>query len=178
MQFDAVLRTFADFFEREGIRYAVIGGLAMQAWGASRFTKDVDVVVARSDAQRVVAFAESQGYETLYAGPSHSNHLHPEKAFGRLDVMYVSHETADKIFSATAEKPIVGQFKGPVASPEHLAMMKGVAMKYAPERSRYEGEDVSLLLNLPGVDRDAVKEFYAREGLLGYFDAFKKAKPH
>jgi len=29
MQFDEVLRTFAEFFEREGIRYAVAGGLAI-----------------------------------------------------------------------------------------------------------------------------------------------------
>src|SRR5262249_46708902 len=33
MQFDEVLRTFGEFFEREKIPYAVIGGLAMQAWG-------------------------------------------------------------------------------------------------------------------------------------------------
>jgi hypothetical protein len=45
MQFDEVLRTWKDFFEREGIRYALIGGLAMRAWGSGRTTEDVDFVV-------------------------------------------------------------------------------------------------------------------------------------
>lgn len=36
MQFENVLRTWKAFFEREGIRYAVIGGLAMSAWGSPR----------------------------------------------------------------------------------------------------------------------------------------------
>lgn len=176
MQFDLVLRTFADFFEREGIRYAVIGGLAMQAWGASRFTKDVDVVVARRNRDGVISFAESLGYETLHAGASHSNHLHAEKPFGRIDIMYVDESTAERLFAATVIRPIVGDFSAPVASPEHLAMMKGLAMKFAPERMRYEGEDVSLLLNLPDVDVDVVREYYKREGLLELFDAVRKAR--
>jgi len=105
MRFDVVLRTFADFFEREGIRYAVIGGLAMQAWGASRFTKDTDIVVTRTDREAVVHFAESLGFETLFVGPSHSNHLHSNEDLGRIDFMYVDEATAERVFSAATPKP-------------------------------------------------------------------------
>lgn len=35
----------AEFLEAEGIPYAVIGGLAVQYWGESRTTRDVDIVV-------------------------------------------------------------------------------------------------------------------------------------
>src|SRR5438477_2406143 len=122
MRFDVVLRTFTDFFEREGIRYAVIGGLAMQAWGASRFTKDVDFVVERSDRERVIAFAESHGYETLHFNDAFSNHAHPELDFGRVDILYVDHTTAEKMFARSTVKPIVGDYNGPVPSPEHMAM--------------------------------------------------------
>lgn len=33
------------FFVREGIRYAIIGGIGVQWWGEPRFTRDVDVTI-------------------------------------------------------------------------------------------------------------------------------------
>jgi hypothetical protein len=57
MQFDEVLRTWKEFFEREGVRYAVIGGLAVYAWGGTRPTKDVDFAVELAERDRVIAFA-------------------------------------------------------------------------------------------------------------------------
>lgn len=67
MQFDQVLRTFADFFEREGIRYAVAGGAALVAWGHTRPTHDVDFAVDGNERERVIAYAEVLGYETTFA---------------------------------------------------------------------------------------------------------------
>lgn len=65
MRFDEVLRVFASFFEHESIPYAVIGGLALHAWGLSRFTRDIDMVVPRAERDRIVSRAESLGFETL-----------------------------------------------------------------------------------------------------------------
>src|SRR5512138_1216557 len=100
MAVDEVLRTFARFFERENIRYAVIGGLALQAWGYSRFTRDVDIVVERSQRDRVVRFAESSGYETLHVSDGYSNHLRGDPQGGRIDFMYVDRSTAEKLFGS------------------------------------------------------------------------------
>ncbi|MBV9495317.1 MAG: hypothetical protein JOZ54_13800 [Acidobacteria bacterium] len=139
MRFDEVLRTFQQFFEREGVRYALIGGLAMQAWGRSRMTKDVDIAVDRSSQDRVVAFAEGLGYETLYVSEAYSNHAHADSRLGRIDFMYLAGETAERIFGAATERPVVGDVLVPVTSPEqHLAMMKGVAMKNFPHRALFE----------------------------------------
>jgi hypothetical protein len=176
MQFDEVLRTFSAFFEREGVRYALIGGLAMQAWGRSRMTKDVDIAVDRSSQQRVVAFAETLGYESLYVSESYSNHVHPNNRLGRVDFMYLTGDTAERIFAAAAVRPVVGDVTIPVTSPEHLAMMKGVAMKNSPHRALFEGEDVRLLINLPGVDRKTVRDYFERQGLLDLYDAIEKAR--
>ena len=62
MQFDRVLTTFAEFFERERIRYALIGGLAVHAWGRVRPTVDVGFAVDADRASDVQAFAESLGF--------------------------------------------------------------------------------------------------------------------
>jgi predicted nucleotidyltransferase len=58
VRFDEVLRTFAELFEREGMRWAVAGGLAMGAWGHARGTHDIDFLVSGDDRQRVIAFAD------------------------------------------------------------------------------------------------------------------------
>lgn len=100
MKFDEVLRTWKEFFEREGVRYAVIGGLAVQAWGRARFTKDLDFAVESTARDRVVAFAETAGYQTLHVSQAFSNHEHADSHFGRIDFMYLSGETAERIFRA------------------------------------------------------------------------------
>jgi hypothetical protein len=176
MQFDAVLRTFTGFFERESIRYAVIGGLAVYSWGRLRPTKDADFAVDRSSSQRVVAFAESLGYETLQLTQSFSNHAHTDFALGRVDFMYLDPRTADKVFSASVTKVVVDGIQSKVASPEHLAMMKALAMKNTPHRALFEGEDVRTLLKVPGTDRDAVRDYFRRHGLLELFDAIDRAR--
>jgi hypothetical protein len=176
MQFDAVLRTFGDFFEKEGIRYVIIGGLAVYAWGRLRPTKDADFAVDRSNQERVVAFAESLGYETLQATAAFSNHIHEDNTFGRVDFMYLDPATAEKVFGSAVSRVIVEGVVSPVASPEHLAMMKALAMKNFPHRVLFEGEDVRTLLKVPGVDRDAVRDYFQRHGLLELFDAIDKTR--
>jgi hypothetical protein len=176
VQFDAVLRTFTEFFEREGIRYAIIGGVAVTAWGRSRSTKDLDFAVALRDQSRVVAFAESVGYETLQVTSAFSNHAHPDGARGRVDFMYLNERTANRVFDKASRKTVLGGDELLVASPEHLAMMKAVSMANNPHRALYEGEDVRVLLSVPGVDREAVREYFRQQGLLELFDAIQKAR--
>lgn len=40
----------------------------------------------------------------------------------------------------------------------------------------YEGDDVRVLLGVPGVDRQSVREYFEREGLLDLFDAIDNAR--
>lgn len=169
-----MLRVFSEFFERESIRYALIGGLALQAWGLSRFTRDVDFVVPRAAQDRVVAFTESRGFETLHVSEGYSNHLHPDPDRGRVDFMYVDEATAAKLFASAVRKTIVGTQAAPVPAPEHLLAMKALAMKNAPDRVLADAPDVQFLLKLPGVDRMAARDFFARHGLLELFDAIER----
>ena len=176
MQFDEVLRTWKEFFEAEGIRYAVIGGLAMRVWGRARFTNDMDIAVVRSAADRVLAHAESIGYETLFVSSAYSNHLHPDRKLGRLDFMYIDDQSGTEVFDSSEVNPVVGDVNAPVARPEYLAMMKAIAMKNKPMRALYEGEDVRVLLNVPGVDREKIREYFERIGLLSLYDVIEKIR--
>jgi hypothetical protein len=176
VQFERVLTTFADFLDAGGIRWALIGGLAVHAWGRVRPTLDADFAVDAAGQRRVAEFAESLGFVTVYSSEAFSNHEHPDAAWGHVDFMYLSGSTADAVFDASVMKEVVPSRSMPVASAEHLAMMKALAMKNFPHRALYEGEDVRVLLGVPGVDRDAVRDYFERQGLLELFDAIEKAR--
>ena len=44
-----------------------------------------------------------------------------------------------------------------------------------PHRALYEGEDVRTLLNVPGVDRKSIRDYFERLGLLDRYDAIERA---
>jgi len=174
MRFDEVLRTFAVAFDREGIRYAIAGGLAIHAWGRSRSTQDIDFVVDGAERLRVIAVAESLGYATLQANEGYSNHEHPLADFGRVDFIYVYGATADKLFEGSSSRPIAGDVSVPVPRAEHLVAMKVMAMKNNHMRVLIDAPDVSYLMSLPGIDLVEIRDYFARHGLLKIYDGLAK----
>lgn len=176
VEFDLVLRTVADRLDADRIRFAVIGGLAVHAWGRARPTRDADFVVDLAKQSSVLQLTESLGYRTRYVSDAFSNHDHDDARMGHVDFMYVSGPTAEAIFAAASPKALLEDRALPVASPEHLAMMKAAAMKNFPHRALYEADDVRILLAVPGVDREAVREYFSRQGLLELFDAIEQTR--
>ena len=176
MDFEKVLLTFAGRFEELHVRYAVVGGLAVHAWGRSRPTRDADFAVDRQHQRSVITIVESYGYQTVFTSDAFSNHEHEDPRWGHVDFMYLSGKTAEAVFAAAVMKPLLRERDLPIASPEHLAMMKALAMKNFPSRALYEGDDVRVLLGVPGVDREAIREYFDRQGLLDLFDAIDKAR--
>ena len=174
MQFDEVLRTFSEFFEREAIRYAVAGGLAIHAWGRSRTTEDIDFAVDGIAQERVIRFAESIGYATLHSSEGYSNHEHPDEAFGFVDLLYLYGATADSVFADSARRLVAGEATAPVPKPEHLIAMKVQAIKNAPRRIPIDVPDIEYLLTLPGIDRRVVRDYFERAGLLRIYDVIEK----
>jgi len=65
----------------------------------------------------------------------------------------------------------------PVLRPEHLAMMKAMAMKDRPPRVLIDSPDVAFLLSLPETNREQVRDYFARHGLLDLFDAIDRHRP-
>jgi hypothetical protein len=176
MKFTEVLTTFAEFFEREKIRWAIAGGVAVAAWGYERGTQDMDFVISGDDRMKVTTFAESLGYETVYASDSFSHHLHPTEAFGRVDAIYLNGRTADDVFAKATMRVAAGKLLAPIVSAEHIAMMKAFAIKNDRSRLRADARDIEFLLTLPGINRDEVRNYFARFGLLELFDDIDSAR--
>jgi hypothetical protein len=56
------LHAVAAALTRAGIAYAVCGGVAVTVYGATRSTKDIDIVIAREDLARVLDVVRPLGY--------------------------------------------------------------------------------------------------------------------
>ena len=175
MKFDNVFRVVSGFLEERGAPYAVIGGVALVAYGLPRTTLDLDFIVESSIQDELIRFLESRGYETLHRSRGYSNHRHPDLVWGNLDFVYVSGETSQELFAACTTRKGPGNFQIPVPKPEHLAAMKVIAMKNDPSRELQDMADIRFLLNLPGVDRIQIRDYFDRQGLGDRFDDLKEA---
>ena len=174
MDFARVLATLAGFFEREGIRYAVVGAFGLQAYGLGRATMDVDLVTEAEAQRQVLAFLESLGYETLHVSSGYSNHVHPMQEMGRVDLVYVGGDTSRLLFGQCVRALELGARHLPVPRPEHLAAMKVQAMKNDPGRTLQEMADIQFLLQVPGIDEEEIRSYFERAGLLARYHEIKR----
>jgi hypothetical protein len=174
LNFQFVLGVVSAFLEEHGYRYAIIGGVALAAYGLPRTTVDADLVVDAVAQEDLIRFLESRGYETLNRSPGYSNHAHSDPDWGRLDFVYVAGETSDKLFTSCRRLPGPGGGEVPVPKPEHLAALKVLAMRNDPSRTLQEMVDIRFLLTLPGVDRREVRGYFERHGLEGRMDELER----
>jgi hypothetical protein len=170
LDFGSVLRTVAAFLASRNRRFAVIGGVALAAYGLARTTLDLDVLVEAQAQDELIEHVEALGFETLHRSTGYSNHLHTDPAWGRLDFVYVRGATSEQIFAGCRLAKLPGGQELPLPKPEHLAALKVLAMKNDRGRTFQEMADIRFLLLLPRVDRQAVREQFERHGLLERYD--------
>ena len=177
MDFAKVVDAIAGFLEREDAPLALAGAFALHAYGLSRATSDMDFVTESGVRERLVAFLESLGYETLHTSVGYSNHLHPDPTMGRVGVIYVGGEKSKILFSQRGATLRFGQRELPVPRAEHLAAMKVHAMKNDPGRELQEMADIQFLLHLPGIDREEVRGYFQKAGLGDRYDEIARSLP-
>jgi hypothetical protein len=173
VDFERVLRLLSGFFEGAALDWGVIGGLAMAVYGSARTTLDVDIVVDSETQDRVIAFLESQGYQTLHRSTGYSNHLHSDPDLGRVDVVYVKGDTSRRVFSEMTVQPGPRGAPIPVPRPEHIAAMKAFSIRNDPRREARELADIEALLHAPDVNRAEIREYLTRYGLEDLLERLK-----
>ncbi|HEV7667109.1 MAG TPA: nucleotidyl transferase AbiEii/AbiGii toxin family protein [Thermoanaerobaculia bacterium] len=175
MDFVAGLNLISGFLAGRADRSAVIGGIALAAYGNPRTTIDLDFIVDGDLQVELIAFLESEGFETLFRSSGYSNHQHPDPERGRLDFVYVRAETSERIFAECRGLPGPGGTTILVPKPEHLAALKAQATKNDPSRAPSDLADVRFLLGLPNVDRGLIREYFERLGQGDLFDELDRS---
>ena len=54
-----------EFFNRDHLDYAIVGGYALHAYGYTRATRDVDFITQFEYQDKIIKYLESIGFETL-----------------------------------------------------------------------------------------------------------------
>lgn len=153
------------------------GGFALAAWGSTRATADLDLIVDETRRDEVLSRIAAEGFETLFDSEGFTNLLHPDPELGRLDLIWVEGETSRKLFAAAVQRPGPGGKAVPAPKVEHLVALKVRAIQGRATRALRDGPDLAHLLSLPGIDENEVRGYFARAGLLELYERLRAARP-
>jgi len=144
---DNLFKHLADTAERENLAVLVIGGHAVNAYGYTRTTLDVDFLMAVDSFAKWRKVFESAGYRWVGQTETFARLDPPVTAPPSLpvDVMLVSPGTFDKLYAGRKLLDFGGNLL-PVPNPLHLIALKLHAMRN-PDRFK-KGKDLPDILNL------------------------------
>jgi len=168
MDFEAVFKLLINNFEKGKIKFALIGGFALQAAGYSRTTKDIDILVAKENMPKIKAMMLYYGYDLLYESEDFSNYLGKMKELGRVDFLHAHRKYAREMLENAKEESIFnGKLKVRVIRPEDLIGLKVQSYSNNPKRYHRDMADIEEIIraNRNNLDMKMVEE---------YFKLFKK----
>jgi hypothetical protein len=176
MDFKTVLSKLLSAFEAHNIRYALMGGFAMGAWGVPRGTVDMDFLVHRDDMEEVDGIMEGLGYECKYKTENVSQYLSPLQVFGEVDFLHAFRTPSLSMLERAEERQM---FNGTVAirvlKIEDLIGFKVQAIANNEARKTADMADIDALIafNRSRIDWSLIEEYFT---LFGFDDLFRELK--
>ncbi len=151
MDFEQVLTTVLGAFERQHIRYAVIGGFALTTLGVLRATRDVDFLVHRDDLEPLHAILTPLGYQRVAQTENVSHYTHPDLRWGSLDFIHAFRAIACEMLEQAQPRPIFqGKQTIRVVHPEDVIGLKVQSLANNPRRRAKDQYDIEELAKLYG----------------------------
>lgn len=155
MDFKAVLELILKSFNRENIRYGLIGGFAMGALGLARSTVDLDFLVHRDDLDKIDKIMKSSGYECVYKSENVTQYVSAVKIFGEVDFLHAFRKVSIGMLARAKElEAFEGALKIRVLRPEDIIGLKLQAAINNPERGPREYIDIESLIEHYKTDLD------------------------
>lgn len=149
MDFERVLKTLLEEFERHHIRYAAIGGFALGALGAGRMTRDLDFLVDRDDVSALHDALMKLGYERFNHTENLSQYRHADGQWVGLDFIHAFRAAAHDMIARAKPYPIFRDTASiQVVGPEDVIGLKVQAIANNPERRAQDQADIEQLMAL------------------------------
>lgn len=164
MDFKAVLSLMLEGFQKQNIRYALIGGFALGALGIPRATIDLDFLVHRDDLNKVDNIMKSNGYECVYKTENVSQYVSGVKIFGEVDFLHAFRRISTGMLEKAKELEIFeGKLKIKVLRPEDIIGLKLQAAVNNPARAAREYMDIEALMEQckKDLDWDILEEYFS-----------------
>ncbi len=163
MDFERVIGALLQRFEREHIRYAVMGGFAIGALGIPRATRDLDFLIHREDLARFQHILAGLGYQCHHQTEDVSQYYHLHVQWGAIDAIHAFRQHAISMLNrAKARTVFDGAHTMHILEPEDIIGLKVQAMVNNPIRRTREAVDIDALAGYYGakLDWSRVLEYY------------------
>ena len=164
MDFKIVLGLILEAFQKENIRYGLIGGFALGALGLPRATVDLDFLVHRDDLNKVDAIMKSNGYECAYKSENVSQYISSIKIFGEVDFLHAFRKASQGMLERAKELDIFeGKLKIRVLRPEDIIGLKLQAMANDTKRVARELLDIEALMDYyrMNLDWELIEDYFS-----------------
>jgi hypothetical protein len=146
--------------EQLGLKYLVIGGHAVNAYGEPRTTIDVDFLISKETRQSWSNLLQAEGFKEANDGGTFVQFSPPYGTEWNLDLMLVNHETFAKLHGAARQAVMLG-ITTLVPCAEHLVGLKLHAMKFGPAR-RQDKDLLDVLTLIENANLDPRSEAFKK----------------
>lgn len=141
-----------ELVQKEGFRFLVVGGHAVNAYGYARFTKDLDLLINREEKERWLGKLYEAGFTLVHDGGNFLQ-LTAQKGEGEaVDFMLVNALTYQRMEAESKAAQIENRWFR-VPSLDHLIALKIHALKHGPPRRGLKDfTDILHLINVNHID--------------------------
>ena len=169
--------TFHEKARRQKLRFLVIGGLAINHYGYTRDTGDVDFFVSQRDRAAWVKLLSDLGYTKYQDGGNFIQYSQPEQSAWPVDLMLVQEETFNTVFGASREANLFGVTTR-VPTLEHFLALKLHALKNTRmHRFLKDFLDVENLIRINKLDikSASIRELFAKYGDMSLYEKISRS---
>jgi hypothetical protein len=158
------LEKLTQAFEQKDVHYALIGGFALGLWGVPRSTVVIDLLIDRSDLDKLDSIMAALLYKCRHRTDNVSQFVASTRRLGEVDCLHAFRKVSKEIIERAELKGILGEsIKIRVARPEDLTGLKLQAISNDPSRMAIDRDDIEKLLqaNRAHIDWELVKHYFS-----------------
>ena len=142
-----------------GVQHALIGGLALAAYGAARATVDLDLLAEGTRDADIDTIVRGRGYMCLQRNENVANYLSSDPARGRIDFLFARRVRGLAILARARAFEVLGQ-QIRVVDAADLTGLKVQAYANDPGRRNQDLADIQRLLHAGTPDLARVREYF------------------
>ncbi|MEO0129400.1 MAG: nucleotidyltransferase [candidate division WOR-3 bacterium] len=175
MKFRKVLFSLTKNFVKHNVRYALIGGFSLFAFGIPRTTVDLDFLIHRDDLKKLDEIMKNLGYKLIFRTENVSQYVGKNRELGGIDVIHSFRKYSLEML-ARARLWKVEDISLKVLQPEDIIGLKVQAIANKPERKNRELADIESILEKfsKNIDWELLKEYFHLFGFDKDFNELRK----
>ncbi|NDV62974.1 nucleotidyl transferase AbiEii/AbiGii toxin family protein [Puniceicoccales bacterium CK1056] len=156
MDFISVVERVIQRLDKEGVRYALIGGFAMGLRGVQRATVDLDFILMLDDLSTADQIFTQSGYKRTFHSENVSHYESSDLDLGRIDILHAFRGPSLSMLKRADRVSLSSELSLPVVQVEDLIGLKIQAATNDPSRASSDWLDIRLLIENAGQNKQSI----------------------